>query len=434
MSSANLATVFLHSVSIQLAMMDGHSLDHALEHDLKPVEDPVLRAAVQAVSYDTVRHLAASGKVVERFANRQPAPAVMALLETAIARMIEHPDKDFTTVNEAVKAARAHPDARQSAGFINAMLRRFGRERDSLVPWLEEQDPVRFNIPDWWYTRYRKSLGKEAESVLTLQQSKAPLTLRVNARQRTAEAYLARLAKEGIGAYRTGLQAVTLEEALPVRDTPGFAEGVVSVQDAGSQLAVQTLAPKDGEIILDACAAPGGKSTHILELSDADLTALEISPSRTKAIHENLERLGLHATAVKTADASDVRSWWDRRKFDAILLDAPCTASGVARRHPDIPWQHSERDVSRMSRTQRALLEALWPLVKKGGRMLYCVCSIFPEEGQLQIESFLRRHPDAYCPQPPKLLMPHDDPDGDWEEEPTVHDGYFLALIRSRGK
>ena len=199
MSSANLATVFLHSVSIQLAMMDGHSLDHALEHDLKPVEDPVLRAAVQAVSYDTVRHLAASGKVVERFANRQPAPAVMALLETAIARMIEHPDKDFTTVNEAVKAARAHPDARQSAGFINAMLRRFGRERDSLVPWLEEQDPVRFNIPDWWYTRYRKSLGKEDESVLTLEQSKAPLTLRVNARQSTAEAYLVALSPTPLG-------------------------------------------------------------------------------------------------------------------------------------------------------------------------------------------------------------------------------------------
>ena len=367
MSSANLATVFLHSLDIQQAMMEGHSLDHALERDLKNVEDPVLRAAIQAVSYDTVRHLAASWKVIEHFANRPPAQPVTALLETAIARMIEHPDKDFVTVDQAVKAARENPSTRPSAGFINAILRRFGRERDSLMEWLGEQESVRFNIPDWWYSRYKKSMGKAAKDVLELQQSKAPLTLRVNARKTNADAYIAELKKAGIEAYRSGMYAVTLKEALPVREIPGFAEGVVSVQDAGSQLAVQTLDPKDGEIVLDACAAPGGKSTHMLELADIELTAVEISPSRTEAIHENLKRLGLEAT-VRNADAADIHSWWDRRKFDAILLDAPCTASGVARRHPDIPWQHVEHDVSRMSRTQKQLLETLWPLVKKDGR------------------------------------------------------------------
>ena len=431
MSSANLATVFLHSLDIQQAMMEGHSLDHALERDLKNVEDPVLRAAIQAVSYDTVRHLAASWKVIEHFANRPPAQPVTALLETAIARMIEHPDKDFVTVDQAVKAARENPSTRPSAGFINAILRRFGRERDSLMEWLGEQESVRFNIPDWWYSRYKKSMGKAAKDVLELQQSKAPLTLHVNARKTNADAYIAELKKAGIEAYRSGMYAVTLKEALPVREIPGFAEGVVSVQDAGSQLAVQTLDPKDGEIVLDACAAPGGKSTHMLELADIELTAVEISPSRTEAIHENLKRLRLEAT-VRNADAADIHSWWDRRKFDAILLDAPCTASGVARRHPDIPWQHVEHDVSRMSRTQKQLLETLWPLVKKDGRLLYCVCSVFPEEGKLQIESFLRRHPEAYCPVPPRLLMPHEDLSGDWTEEPLVHDGYFIALIKYR--
>ena len=200
MSSANLATVFLHSLDIQQAMMEGHSLDHALERDLKNVEDPVLRAAIQAVSYDTVRHLAASWKVIEHFANRPPAQPVTALLETAIARMIEHPDKDFVTVDQAVKAARENPSTRPSAGFINAILRRFGRERDSLMEWLGEQESVRFNIPDWWYSRYKKSMGKAAKDVLELQQSKAPLTLHVNARKTNADAYIAELKKAGIEA------------------------------------------------------------------------------------------------------------------------------------------------------------------------------------------------------------------------------------------
>lgn len=189
------------------------------------------------------------------------------------------------------------------------------------MEWLGEQESVRFNIPDWWYSRYKKSMGKAAKDVLELQQSKV-LTLRVNARKTNADAYIAELKKAGIEAYRSGMYAVTLKEALPVREIPGFAEGVVSVQDAGSQLAVQTLDPKDGEIVLDACAAPGGKSTHMLELADIELTAVEISPSRTEAIHENLKRLGLEAT-VRNADAADIHSWWDRRKFDAILLDAP---------------------------------------------------------------------------------------------------------------
>ena len=158
-----------------------------------------------------------------------PAQPVTALLETAIARMIEHPDKDFVTVDQAVKAARENPSTRPSAGFINAILRRFGRERDSLMEWLGEQESVRFNIPDWWYSRYKKSMGKAAKDVLELQQSKAPLTLRVNARKTNADAYIAELKKAGIEAYRSGMYAVTLKEALPVREIPGFAEGVVSV-------------------------------------------------------------------------------------------------------------------------------------------------------------------------------------------------------------
>lgn len=432
MNSADLATVFVYAVQVRMAMTcDGASLDHAVESVHSRITDPVLKSAIQAVSYETVRNLAAADKLIERFAKREPDRPVCALLEAALARMIVHPEKDFVTVDQAVKAARLMPETKASAGFINAILRRYGRERSQLAPWLAEQEGVRFNAPDWWLAAYRRALGEKTDAVLQLQRTKAPLTLRVNRRQSTPEDYIRMAASHGIQAVRTGLDAVTLEKALPVSDIPGFSDGMVSVQDAGSQLAAPMLAPADGERILDACAAPGGKTTHLLEIAEADITALDVSPGRCRAILENLDRLGFSAR-VQTADASKPQSWWDRRKFDAILLDAPCTASGIVRRHPDIPWQHSKKDIHRMARTQRYLLEALWPLLEKHGRLLYCVCSIFPEEGTEQIEAFLRRHPEACCEQGPRLLLPHEDYERSWQEEPLVHDGYFLTLLRHR--
>lgn len=431
MNSADLSSVFQHALRVRLAMAEGKSLDHAVEDELSGVKESVMRAAVKAVSFDTVRNLAAACKLIGLFAKRPPEEHVGALLEVALARMMTHPEKDFVTVDQAVRAARALDETRSSAGFINAILRRYGREREELAGWLAEQEGVRFNAPDWWLAAYKKALGSKASEIFPLQQTKAPLTLRVNCRQSTPEQYLETLKAKGIAAYRCGLDAVTLEKALPVEEIPGFSEGMVSVQDAGSQLAARLLAPTDGERILDACAAPGGKTTHVLELAEADVTALDISPNRVKAIHENLDRMGFSAR-VEAADASDTDSWWDRRKFDAILLDAPCTASGIVRRHPDIPWQHSPRDVNRMARAQRGLLEALWPLLEKHGRMVYCVCSVFPEEGPLQIESFLRRHPDAVLEGSARRLLPHENLSGDWNEEPLVHDGYFLALIKHK--
>jgi len=299
-----------------------------------------------------------------------------------------------------------------------------------LGPWLSGEEGVRWNAPDWWLAAYRKALGKKTDEVLRLLSTKAPLTLRVNRRAAAPEAYMEKLKEAGIAARRTGLDAVTLERALPVQDIPGFEEGIVSVQDAGSQLAAPMLAPADGERVLDACAAPGGKTTHLLEIAELDMTALDVSANRCEGIRENLDRMAMSAR-VMTADASDTASWWDRRKFDAILLDAPCTASGIVRRHPDIPWQHTKKDIRRLSRIQRSLLEALWPLLQKEGRLLYCVCSIFPEEGDEQIESFLRRHADAACVRK-RLLHPCEDYSRSWQEEPLVHDGCFLALLRHK--
>ena len=433
MTAANLSDAFAHCLQVRLAIIAGNSLDHALESILPAIPDPVLRAAVQSTAYDTVRRLSLTNILIRRMTSRPPAPEVHALLEIALARMLSMPEKDFVTVDQAVRCARGFPQTRSSSGFVNAVLRRFGRERNELTDWLASQPTVRYNVPEWWLAKCRKALGDQFEPVMELQKTKAPLTLRVNARRTSAENYLAELKKKGIAARRTGQCAVTLDKAIPVSEIPGFDSGAVSVQDAGSQLAAELLAPQNGEIILDACAAPGGKTGHLLELADAAVTALDISRTRTSGILQNLERLGFSdKVRVCTADAADPRSWWNKEKFDAILLDAPCSASGVARRHPDIPWQRAENDVARLARTQKHLLEALWPLLKRQGRLLYCVCSIFQEEGPLQIEGFLRRHPEAQCISGMRRLLPHEDYSGDWRAEPLVHDGFFYALLQYR--
>ncbi len=231
-----------------------------------------------------------------------------------------------------------------------------------------------------------------------------------------------------------GMYGLRLEEPRPVRDIPGFADGLVSVQDAGSQLAAPILGAKDGMRVLDACAAPGGKTAHILELADVDLTALEIDPLRAVRITENLDRLGLKAN-VRVADASDIQSWWDGKPFDRILLDAPCTASGIVRRHPDIPWSRKPEDIAQLARTQAKLLENLWPLLVKGGRILYAVCSVFSEEGPAQIESFCSKHPDAkLIPIGPdkEILLSLPPAEGVQDKPeffPKTHDGFFYALI-----
>ncbi len=433
MTAATLSDAFSGCLQVRLAIMQGYSLDHALDNILPGIPDPVLRAAVQSTAYDTVRRLSQTNALISRLAARQPAPEVHALLEVALARMLSMPDKDFVTVDQAVRCARCAPETRAASGFVNAVLRRFGRERDALTSWLASLPSAQYNAPDWWLTRCKKALGERFKQVMDLQKTKAPLTLRVNSRKTSAEAYMKELEHLGIAASRSGLSAVTLQKAIPVADIPGFSSGTVSVQDAGSQLAAQLLAPRSGEKILDACAAPGGKTGHLLELADAFVTALDISEARATGILQNLERLGLSKQArIRAADAASPRQWWDGEKFDAILLDAPCSASGVVRRHPDIPWQRTEKDILRLAGSQARILEAVWPLLKKQGRLLYCVCSIFPEEGALQIERFLHRHSEAQCVSGAMRLLPKEDYSGNWHEEPLVHDGFFYALLQYR--
>jgi 16S rRNA (cytosine967-C5)-methyltransferase len=256
-----------------------------------------------------------------------------------------------------------------------------------------------------------------------------PMCLRVNLRKAALIDFAERLRAAGIATTPLSATALMLERPVPVGQIPGFAQGEASVQDAGAQFAAPLLDVHPGMRVLDACAAPGGKTGHILELADCALVAVESDPVRARSIGQNLARLGLATAAeIKTADCLEPQSWWDGRPFDRILLDAPCSASGVARRHPDIKWLRRAKDISGFAATQRRMLDALWPLLAPGGKMLYVTCSVFPEENGAQIEAFLARHPDARCgvlSAEPPLTMP---PNGQLLPD-DQHDGFFYARL-----
>lgn len=394
------------------------------------------RAALQSILYDITRNLALTGALSRRLLDNPPPPPVLSLLEAALALLITKRYNEFTLVSEAVNSVRENKRTLRFAGLVNAVLRRYLREKTTLLEALNKTPEVRFNAPSWWIERIRTAYPESWEKILLLQRRHAPMTLRINVRRTTVAAYLDRLAQKGISARQIGSEAVLLEKPLPVHEIPGFREGEASVQDAGAQLAAHFLPVKAGDRVLDACAAPGGKTAHLLELEDVSVTALEVAPDRAELIRETLGRLGLKAE-VRAADAADTEKWFSGNAFDAILLDAPCTASGIVRRQPDVPWSRRPEDIRRLAGEQKRILEALWPCLKSGGRLLFCTCSLFPQEGPLQIKEFLARHPDASIEPLGETgigmmnLVPSED--GVWpnpEMLPAVHDGFFYALLR----
>jgi 16S rRNA (cytosine967-C5)-methyltransferase len=439
-----------HTAGAVQAVRAGRSLTDAL------AEVPAdARPGTQALSFHALRWLGSAQVLRTLLVDKTPPPAIDALLLTALALLwpaSEPPYAEHTLVDQAVAAARQR--ARQSAPFVNAVLRRFLRERDAAVAAALRDPLAQFNHPAWWVERLQRDWPQHWRSILQADNRHPPMTLRVNARRGDAAAYVERLAEAGIAAQAIGRHTVTLARPCPVAQLPGFADGAVSVQDEAAQRAAPLLlgtadADADAEAnpeasarlcpgarVLDACAAPGGKSAHLLELAQLDLLALDHDAARLSRVDETLARLNLRAL-TRAGDAALPATWWDGVPFDAILLDAPCSASGIVRRHPDVRWLRRASDIDALAATQARLLDALWPLLRPGGRLLYCTCSVFKAEGQHQIDAFLQRCSGAEVaarPLSPGHLLPL--PDNRTEpltpEPRPPADGFFYSLIEKR--
>jgi 16S rRNA (cytosine967-C5)-methyltransferase len=408
-----------------------------------------LRPGVQALSFIVLRRLGAAQAVREIVAPRTPPPAVEALLLVGIALLwpdTQPPYPDHTLVDQAVTAVRHR--APKAASFVNAVLRRFVRERAALAAAAARTPVGEWNHPAWWIEALRADWPDAWPALLAADQERPPMCLRVNARRATGAQYLDRLAAAGLGGRLVGPQAVVLEAPVPVDRLPGFAEGEVSVQDASAQLAAPLLVDALGASaapagaarprVLDACAAPGGKTAHLLELADLDVLALDSDAARLARVDDNLRRLGLAARTC-AGDGRRPEAWWDGRPFDAILLDAPCSASGIVRRHPDIRWLRRAEDIPALARIQEQLLEALWPTLRPGGWLLYATCSAFRTEGGRRIDAFLQRHRDSLAgldARSPGHLLPLPDNGSTVagtsgsRPAPSTGDGFFYALLR----
>lgn len=383
---------------------------------------PESRAALVDLCYGTLRRYGRSQAIVAALSRRAAAtdPLVEALLWCAFYALESGRYADYTVVDQAGRACAALQRT-GAKGYVNALLRGFLRARPTLAKRLAADPVAHYQHPLWWIERVRAAYPSDWEGLLAAGNTHPPMCLRVNARRATPEAYAERLAAEGIRVRQTGAVALLLDRPVPADRLPGFAAGDVSVQDAGAQRAAGLLHLRAGQRVLDACAAPGGKSAHILETTDVALTALDIEPARCAEVSRNLARLGLVAE-VRAADCSMPDSWWDGILFDRILADVPCSASGIARRHPDIKWLRRAADVAAFSARQGSILDALWRTLAPGGKLLYVTCSVFPEENGAVIDAFAARTPGLRCARladdGPAQLLPG-----------AEHDGFFYALL-----
>lgn len=420
-----LAYALVHAADLVAAVTGGHNLTDRFEQQLQRHPDwpDGTRGAVRDLAWGTLRDYGRGDAVLDRLMSKPLTSALVhALLLVALHRLEARPAQAHTVVDQAVEAAAVLAPGLK--GVVNGVLRNALRQADALARLLDADETARYRHPDWWIARLRTSYPDRWADALAGGNSHPPMSLRVNPRRATVDAVAQELAEAGVGCRRLDNDALVLDRPVPVGRLPGFAEGRVSVQDAGAQWAARWLAPADGERVLDACSAPGGKAAHLLETAAIDLLALEIDPSRAERIRRNLDRLGLDGT-IRVGDVRDVDAWWDGRPFDRILADVPCSASGVARRHPDIKWLRRREDIAGFAAQQAEILDALWQTLAPDGTMLYVTCSVFDEENRGQIARFCARHADA-------LRLPID---GRLEQQllpNTDHDGFYYALLRKR--
>jgi 16S rRNA (cytosine967-C5)-methyltransferase len=351
---------------------------------------PASRAALIDLTHGTLRRYGRVQAIVRQLSRRERGdPLAEALLWCSLYALESGRYTDYTVVDQAVRACGLL-ERWSAKGYINALLRGYLRERASLEARIQADAEARYQHPRWWIELVRNAYPQHWEAVLAAGSSHPPMTLRVNRRRSSAAQYASRLAAEGIAARSLGDEALLLERPVPVERLPGFMAGEVSVQDAGAQRAARCLELTAGQRVLDACAAPGGKAGQILEQTEVALTALEADVRRCTRLERNLARLGVAARVVN-ADCTRLADWWDGVAFDRVLADVPCSASGIARRHPDIKWLRRSHDLAAFSARQGEMLDALWQVLRPDGKLLYATCSVFPQENDAVIDAFLAR-------------------------------------------
>jgi 16S rRNA (cytosine967-C5)-methyltransferase len=410
----------------------------ALDTALAAVDDGSLlrgRALVQELAYGTLRHWGTLDALTRHLAVKPASePLLHALVSVALYQLDHTRAPPFAVVDRAVEAAAglSRPAAKR---WVNALLRRYLREKTALAATVRRDPVARWSYPRWWIARVRADFPVEWQSILEAGNGRPPLTLRVNRRVATRADLIATFLEQAITCMPAGESAVIVDPPRFVVELPGYTEGAFSVQDLGAQLAAPLLDVSDGMRVLDACAAPGGKTSHLLELADVALTAVDRDDGRLRRLSANLQRLrlGNRDAHVLQGDARDPSTWWDACLYDRILADVPCSASGVVRRHPDGKWLRRPGDIAAFVRDQDRILDALWAVLVPGGKLLYATCSVFKAENDARIVDFLTRHPDALRE---TIKFPADALHIGGQLLPSsstaVHnqDGFFYALLR----
>lgn len=418
----SLAYALLTSARLIADVAAGQTLTEALAilWKSRPDTPAGTRGAILDLTYGCLRDYGRQDFILAKLLQKQLPEPLQSLLRVALHRLGVRADTAHTVVDQAVEAA-ATVLAGKFKGVVNGVLRNALRQSADLERAADADMVAEFRHPPWWIRRLRSQYPESWRSILAAGNTHPPMALRLNRRRTGLRATLEAFAAADLPVRELANGALLLERPVPVTRIPGFAEGLLSVQDAGAQYAARLLDLADGQRVLDACAAPGGKAAHILEQADVSLLALDSDPLRAARVTDNLTRLGL-AAEVRTADCRALGRWWDGQPFDRILADVPCSASGVVRRNPDIKWLRRSDDIARFAAQQTEILEALWQVLAPGGRMQYATCSVFAEENQEQIAGFAGRHAD--CRQLPIGGQP------DCQYLPCAeHDGFFYALL-----
>lgn len=426
-----------------LAMIDvidhGQSLNAILPRHKQSidVEDAGL---LQHLCFGICRHFFSVNAISKMLLDKplpEKARPVQALLWVGLYQLAHSDISEHAAINETVEAAK-QLKLDKFSGLLNAILRRFQREKDELLGSLKDSDVPHYEHPKWLIKLLKKSWPETWRNICESANIQAPMCLRVNTHKQSCESYAEFLETSDIQAYKGkhALTSIYLESPQDVNTLPKFADGHVSVQDEAAQLAAQLLNPQKGEKILDACSAPGGKTCHILEAveNQADVTAIDADEKRLVRVHENLARLGLSAK-VKQGEAQDLDSWWDGQLFDRVLLDVPCSATGVIRRHPDIKLLREKNDIDNLAQLQQNILQKVWSTLKPGGTLLYATCSILPQENSENIKTFLAQESGAQLASlefDAKTLTTAMDTGFGWQFFPTEngHDGFFYAFLK----